>query len=623
MPPRRLHPTLGDYLAIAISPILIMGLVGSLAYFLLEVFYHGQFQGRLHVIVGLFVMATVLISRISIEEGSERAGMFGLPLAIVTILAINRFVEFRGGAVQHFTWLINFGLISITWCAAHMLTWDCTRPDEEQDDSGEGLMETMGLDSAAQSRLPVPKVSVESTTQSHATGPTWWQRFTGHGRRHAPGTWIVYFSLGALPLFGLGQWLIPDHDVTSRRYAFWLLLVYVGCGLGLLLGSSFLSLRRYLRRRRMEMPPAMARVWVTVGAIIIVVLLIVSAILPRPAPEYSIAELPVVMGSPGDPEASQQAVPHEGVEEDDDAALTRHDEEAAQGEQSTSSPPEDSQPEDGDAADGDAADQGSQSDDAQSDGQSPDEGENRQHEPDDSSQPTGESPDEMRSEEDEHPENGDASSSPPGRSSPTQSSPDENGDKPTRSPSSDSEPAQFEPSPWIPATPAAWSNALKLILYAGMAILAFVLLWRHWDLFKASLSQLWNDLRGFWGRIFGWQRAPRPPGDESASTEVKPLRPFGDYADPFATGAANRMSPEELVNYTFEALEAWGREHGCLRHPDDTPHEWTRQLGRHRHELAQGARSLADLYCQAAFASGTLSSTPPALAELWRQMRIT
>jgi hypothetical protein len=41
------RPTLADYIIIAISPALIMALVGSLVFFLLELFYQGQYQARL------------------------------------------------------------------------------------------------------------------------------------------------------------------------------------------------------------------------------------------------------------------------------------------------------------------------------------------------------------------------------------------------------------------------------------------------------------------------------------------------------------------------------------------------------------------------------------------------
>ena len=39
--------TLGDYVTIAISPVLIMAMVGSLTFFLIEVFYAGQYSSQL------------------------------------------------------------------------------------------------------------------------------------------------------------------------------------------------------------------------------------------------------------------------------------------------------------------------------------------------------------------------------------------------------------------------------------------------------------------------------------------------------------------------------------------------------------------------------------------------
>ena len=47
----RPQKTLADYVAIAISPALIMALVGSLVFFLLEVVYQGRYQGSLQHIL--------------------------------------------------------------------------------------------------------------------------------------------------------------------------------------------------------------------------------------------------------------------------------------------------------------------------------------------------------------------------------------------------------------------------------------------------------------------------------------------------------------------------------------------------------------------------------------------
>ena len=76
---KRLHKTLLDYLVIAISPAMIIVLIDSLVLFLVEVFYRGGYDGRLEYVLTLFVIGAVLIGRISIEEGRERAVLFAAP----------------------------------------------------------------------------------------------------------------------------------------------------------------------------------------------------------------------------------------------------------------------------------------------------------------------------------------------------------------------------------------------------------------------------------------------------------------------------------------------------------------------------------------------------------------
>ena len=65
------RPSLADYTAIAVSPLLIMALVGSLVFFLVEVLYVGQYPD--HLLWGLFffVFAAVLIARISIQSPAK------------------------------------------------------------------------------------------------------------------------------------------------------------------------------------------------------------------------------------------------------------------------------------------------------------------------------------------------------------------------------------------------------------------------------------------------------------------------------------------------------------------------------------------------------------------------
>ncbi len=319
----RLDKTLADYVAIAISPALIMLMVGSLLWFLVAVFYQGNYDGRIYWILGCYTLAIVLITRIAIEEGKERAAMFGMALAMATGLATMRFTS---------SMVFHWFLLGLAWWVAHKLTMDCTFIDEEQDSSGQGLIQLIGFgkkraekegdngngasEKPAEEQPAEPEGVTERVSRMREEAHP--KRRT-KGKGHAPGTWIVYFSLAALPLFGLGQMLVPVADAGRRLWTFQLLATYVAAGLGLLVTTSFLGLRRYLRQRGVQMPPQMAGVWIMLGAAIIVGLLAVCAIVPRPAAEYELARLPDLPFSFTTPEreSNRYAMGDEGADKND------------------------------------------------------------------------------------------------------------------------------------------------------------------------------------------------------------------------------------------------------------------------------------------------------------------
>ncbi|MFW6169414.1 MAG: hypothetical protein ACODAD_02910, partial [Planctomycetota bacterium] len=333
----RPRPTLMDYMVIGISPALIMVMVGSLLFYLLTVFYHGQYESRLAFIFAMFVMAIVLVARISMEESVEYASLFAIPLAIVTLLAVMRFVQIQGPLASYST-IINVGLIALVWWSAHQLTWDCTFIDENQDSSGEGLLQGMGFtadsindqvaeqfdESSAESK------DVDETAKSRkaetSDEPGWWKRLVDRRHRsHAPGVWVIYHAIAALPLFGLGQWLIPASDAAARLHAFHLLVIYVASAMGLLLTCSFLGLRRYLRQRKMEMPAEMAGMWLGIGATMILGLLLFCMLLPRPGAAVAVSQLPFRFSAPEQSRTHRHAVGSHGPEQPEKATRTRSD----------------------------------------------------------------------------------------------------------------------------------------------------------------------------------------------------------------------------------------------------------------------------------------------------------
>lgn len=255
MPPR----TLADYLAIAVSPILIMFMVGSLNFFLAEVGYRGDFQGQVYWTLFWFTVASVLVSRISIEKGAAYGSVYGLALGAATAVRLVAFVGAPWGAIL---------LLGLIWWSASKLTWDCTVIDDHADASGQGLVDQL--------KSPTEPPAVKASTDDVLPGDE------PKRKPHAPGRWLIYVSLGALPIFGCGQWLIPAADSTSRLRAFGWAALFVASALGLLLMASFAGIRRYLRQRQIVMPPAMAGAWVAQGTAVAVVIYFGAMLLPRP-----------------------------------------------------------------------------------------------------------------------------------------------------------------------------------------------------------------------------------------------------------------------------------------------------------------------------------------------------
>ena len=258
--------TLADYLVISISPVLIMLLVGSLTFFLIDVFFRGPAIGSVRWVMFWFVMAVVLVSRIGIEQGTGPAMIYGLGLAAATWLYLVRI---------HPAFILGMILLAIVWWCAHKLTWDCTLIDAAEDASGGGLLESVGQEKKFRALGKAIK-----TASSRPGTPLEEPR----SQPHSPGLWVVYFSLAALPLFGVGQMLLPGNDDAARHAGFTLLFVYVTAAIGLLLTTSFLGLRRYLRQRYLQMPSTIAFGWVRFGIGVAAFVLLGALLVPVPAP---------------------------------------------------------------------------------------------------------------------------------------------------------------------------------------------------------------------------------------------------------------------------------------------------------------------------------------------------
>jgi hypothetical protein len=609
----RHHQTIADYMTIVISPVLIMAMVGSLLYFLLEVLYVGKYEFRLQWILFCFVFGIVLIARMTMRDDlAYPPGAYGLALGFVVWLAICRFVQFDPDTLLGpFSWAINAGLMGIVWWAAHKLTWDCTYIDDQVDASGVGLMQAAGMEAGnPKSESPSPKqiqsrksqIPNQAKPEGSKIGNSdlgfvsdfgfrisnlnWFERFRKYREEqrkkpHNPGVWVIYFSLAALPIYGLGQSLIPAGEEGRRRYVFWLMIVYLASGLGLLLTTSFLGLRRYLRQRKVPMPTSISGAWLATGGLLIAALLIGGALLPRPNAEYPLVDVENLVGSK-ERQASRYASKGDSPGK-------------GQGRASTDRPPDN---EKGESGSGNKPDK---------EGGSQSQGKSGQQKGDSKSDSKGSAKGKAKG------KGSDSDKKSGGESKGKSDKDKQQKDKGGSSSESEDQDSTTKPPPSFHANIASSiSSALKWIIFGILAVVVVLYIFRHGLRYLANFTswarRLLAALDALWKRLFGWwgTSAKSPHLEAESRSFETPPRPFSSFTNPFRDGTSGHQSAQQLVRYTFEALEAWGSENELSRKPEETPLEFAHRIGDATPGLDSDVKQLGNLYVRAAYARGKL-----------------
>jgi hypothetical protein len=497
--------TITDYVVSSLSPVLIMLLVGSLVFFLIQVCYHGKSAGSLRWVMFWFVIGIVLVTRIGIEEGIQRAALFGFGLAAATSLYLMR---------TNPAFLLGIILLGIVWWCAHKLTWNCTYVDDDEDASGRGLMETLPdyLRRKTKSKTKAPLTAAEKTAQRHARLRS---HFFKPVKSQPPGLWVLFFSAAALPLFGIGQMLLKPGDTVSRRLGFVLMVASMTAAMGLLLTTSFLGLRRYLRQRYIIMYRPVALGWLRFGGGMTLTVLLIALLLPRPGSDYTWKTAALAVDSQLR-RASQYAVRYNP---------------AGKGT-------------------GPAGNQPGGTQDSNATAANP---------------------------------------------------PQEQTGAGTAPPSGDQEPAPTQsPAPAPSSVPVGnVHNWLRVVVIAAFALLFGWWLARNRQLIVQAISALIAAVRAFLG-------LSKPAGAKAFTPTaftrpIVPIRSFANYQNPFAAEAARSWTPEQVIVYTYEAVQAWAKEHGIEFPPQQTPREFCADLAAKHPEIAWQLRQLTNYYAHAAY----------------------
>jgi hypothetical protein len=671
-----LRKTTIDYMVIAISPILVTCMVGSLALFLSTIFHPSPFETRINFVIIFYSIAIVGIARISIEEGRDKSVLYAIPLALVTFIAFSVFNPVDG-PLFYLAPLVRIGIIAITWWSAHKLTWDSTVIFDHDDSSGQGLLQKVGLDS--DNRDPSDRESVNAATDN---GATWFERWKVNRKKpHTPGVWVVYYSLAALPLFGLGQTFIPVGHSELRTFCFQLGCIYVGSGLGLLMTTSFLGLRRYLRHRDVEMPQAMAKMWLTVGSIMIGILMVGALILPRPGNGPSLEFLTDVFDS-DDYETSEHAIGNDGFESgpnDNQSANENSEQPSAAGEQQG----EGGKNSESSEQSGGAGEQSSESNAGREQGdekrQQADESNAGREQGDEKGQQAGESDagseqgdgkgqqagesnagreqgdekgqqggdshagreqgdgkGQQVGESDAGSEQGDGKGQQAGESDAGSEQGDGKGQQVGESDAGseqgdgqgqqageggESQPEQNS----VPESPPQSSSNSQILEKLGqfLTLLTWIVtggvllyfLYKNRTSLLQAVNEMWH---GFWewlSNLFsGTSDETVTEVTDTIEATVERPQPFETFNNPFE--GTLKMSPREVIHYSFQALEAWAYEKGIERREDQTPNEFTREVAHNAQTIGTNIEQLGKLYSQEAYAPNSVASSH--LAELQR-----
>jgi hypothetical protein len=392
----------------------------------------------------------------------------------------------------------------------------------------------------------------------------------------------------------------------------------------------------------------MAAAWVGVGLVLIVGTIVVASLLPRPSPEYSIAQL-IKIYSP-DLWASRIGIGKEGAKSkpDNPSSSGAPQQEGQQADQQGGGKPDPNnksgEPTGGDKGKGGGEGKGkesqsgqSKSDSSQSDSsqskssqQSQDQSKSQS---DSSSSDSKSKPGDQSSQNSSQEKQSNQTSAEPKSDNSNQNSADKNqnqdqqgsSDQKDSQQQSSSSGSSSSSSPQPPqimrhlqTAISAMGGILKAVFYLAIAIAAAILAWRYRADLLAAWKKLLAELAALWPNLFGKKDQATTTVDPTAPA---PPRPFAQFTDPFTSGQAARMSPAEVVRYTFAALEAWGRENGCPRAIGQTPHEYAAAIGQLDQSVGREAGQLAELYARMAYAPpAAIRTSFEPLRALWRKM---
>lgn len=633
---------LADYVMVAISPILIMALVGSLAFFLIQVFYRGEMVQGVRWTIFWFVLAIVLVSRIGIELGEWHGRTYGALLAIATWIYL---VYTQKAPV------IGAILLVIIWWCAHRLTLDCTRVREDGP-SAEGVFRNLCRSLASQGSplKPLRNGADAAALELIMAARLAAQRNQRTTRRSGRG--VLYFSLAALPLFGIGQTFLPADDPHARHIGFAFLVLYLGSAFSLLATTSFLGLRRKVQRFAVELPADVTTAWIKFGALLAGSVLLLAGALPRPGglnlwrhlafriphPIHRASDLALPFNAPGMGEGRPATQPLDRTTTDSESkkaqpgvggSPARNDNPSHANAQGSSSPPGSGNG--GSHGDGSSGGQGTRSQTGRARNDGP---QANVSVPVKDVAPTGnakQSSDDKANSYKGEPREPDADglgNEPQIKQSTVRNQLGKAGpSKPVEKPQRPAVQTQPPDQPQLQPNQNAEAKRLDYLLYLLLRLLVLLavslllawLLIRFHKALARTVCSAWAAGRDFFRRLFRLRWPWSAPASDGVFLAAVPDAP-AVYQNPFLTGKDKSWPWERLLCYTYEAMQAWAEEFGVVMKPQQTPREFCCELMAYFPDVGPELDLFSVYYTHVAFAKRLPDGFETnSLRQLWKR----
>jgi len=273
--------------------VLVIGLVWSLVYFTISIkgiYYPGQERTLIQVFF-CYVVATVLINRIAGLYGeSDKAAFYSILLGIVMALfALTfsaRFGSIIGGSNAGEGLLINVAIVAIVGFASYKLSREACFDikDTDKPKSAIQLRQELRAQKDWYQRMQFEeeeeiKKPDEARKEEEPVAPA------KLPKKH-PGIWIIYFSIFSMIAFAAGQRLLPADSYELYARTFNCMVSNAVYTLALLLLITLSSLRYHCWQKKARIPDGVGWFWVMTGGVLILIVLSLASLPPRPVPEY-------------------------------------------------------------------------------------------------------------------------------------------------------------------------------------------------------------------------------------------------------------------------------------------------------------------------------------------------